>query len=178
MSWRLTYSSTCIVSILRLQSLYVVSVSKDLTWNNPLAAIWSSTETNVGIICSCLPTLKGCITHFFPRFFSSSNSAHVQSGRGTGNTAHSRPEWQENGFNQVELPGRNKNKVGSHVQSREEEDSLEELTSSSPPDVTYGDPAKMNSSPYNGHQAKESAESRGSDVVRQSTRAQSFYQVV
>ncbi|TKA57293.1 hypothetical protein B0A55_11541 [Friedmanniomyces simplex] len=32
---------TCIVSILRLQSLYVISKATDVSWNNPLAAIWS-----------------------------------------------------------------------------------------------------------------------------------------
>lgn len=43
---------TCIISILRLQSLYVISKSTDVSWDNPLAAIWSSMEVNVGIICS------------------------------------------------------------------------------------------------------------------------------
>ena len=35
-----------------------------------MAAILSSTEVNVGILCSCLPTLKGLVTRFFPRLFS------------------------------------------------------------------------------------------------------------
>lgn len=65
---------TILVSILRLNSLYVVSKSTDITWTNPLAAIWSSTEINTGIICSCLPTLKGCVARFFPRLFGSSRS--------------------------------------------------------------------------------------------------------
>lgn len=34
-----------------------------------MAAIYSSTEVNVGILCSCLPTLKGGISYFFPRLF-------------------------------------------------------------------------------------------------------------
>ncbi|KAK5164013.1 uncharacterized protein LTR77_010104 [Saxophila tyrrhenica] len=71
---------TCLISILRLQSLVVVSRSDDISWENPLAAIWSSTELNVGIICSCLPTLKGCISRVFPRLFSSTN-AGPSSGR-------------------------------------------------------------------------------------------------
>ena len=65
--------STCIISILRLQSLYVVSHSKDISWDNPLAAIWSCSELNVGIICSCIPTLKGCVVRVFPSLFSSTN---------------------------------------------------------------------------------------------------------
>lgn len=66
---------TCIVSLLRLQSLYAVSVSNDISWDNPLAAMWSNLEVNIGIICSCLPTLKTCIVRVFPSIFS---------GRGTG----------------------------------------------------------------------------------------------
>ena len=41
---------TCLISILRLQSLYVISKSNDVTWDNPLAAIWSSLEVNIGIM--------------------------------------------------------------------------------------------------------------------------------
>jgi hypothetical protein len=59
----------CLISVLRLSSLYTISISTDVSWDNPLAAIWSSTEVNVGILCSCLPTLKGCLTRYFPRFF-------------------------------------------------------------------------------------------------------------
>ncbi|TKA80183.1 hypothetical protein B0A55_03612 [Friedmanniomyces simplex] len=60
---------TCIVSILRLHSLYVISKATDVSWNNPLAAIWSSVEINTGILCSCLPTLKACVSRYFPRLF-------------------------------------------------------------------------------------------------------------
>ena len=67
--------STCIVSILRLQSLYVISRAVDVTWENPLAAIWSSVEVNTGILCSCLPTLKACLTRVSPHIFSNT-SAH------------------------------------------------------------------------------------------------------
>ncbi|KAF7185647.1 Satratoxin biosynthesis SC1 cluster protein 4 [Pseudocercospora fuligena] len=65
----------CIISVLRLSALYAISVSSDVSWDNPLAAIWSSTEVNVGILCSCLPTLKGCVTRFFPHLFTSSNGS-------------------------------------------------------------------------------------------------------
>lgn len=78
---------TCIVSILRLQSLYVISQSTDVSWDNPLAAIWSSVEANTAIICSCLPTLR-CI---FPRLLrpqlslsglSRDENSNTNSGRG------------------------------------------------------------------------------------------------
>jgi len=56
----------CVISIMRLQSLYVISKSTDISWDNPMAATYSSLEVNVGIICSCIPTLKGLISRLFP----------------------------------------------------------------------------------------------------------------
>ncbi|KAJ4992001.1 hypothetical protein SVAN01_02596 [Stagonosporopsis vannaccii] len=61
----------CIVSILRLQSLVAISNSKDQSYDNPAAATWSSVETNVGIICSCLPLLRPLMTRWLPGVFSS-----------------------------------------------------------------------------------------------------------
>ncbi|KXT12450.1 hypothetical protein AC579_7374 [Pseudocercospora musae] len=55
----------CIISILRLYALYVLWNSKDVSYDNGMAAIWSNLECNVGIICSCLPTLR-CL---FPKIF-------------------------------------------------------------------------------------------------------------
>lgn len=76
---------TCIISILRLQSLYVVSQATDVSWHNPMAAIWSNLELNTAIMCSCLPTLR-CI---FPRIFKSKatqsrswNSGEYRAGNG------------------------------------------------------------------------------------------------
>ena len=71
MQWRnmLTklYYSGCITSILRLHSLYVIAISKDVTWDNVGAATWSAVELNTGIICACLPTLKPMINIVAPR---------------------------------------------------------------------------------------------------------------
>ena len=47
----------------------MISQATDISWNNPLAAIWSSVEANTGILCSCIPTLKGCVSKFFPQLF-------------------------------------------------------------------------------------------------------------
>lgn len=57
------------ISILRLESLLVFLHNPDVSWNNPLAAIWSSVEVNTGILCSCLPTLKALTSRIFPRIF-------------------------------------------------------------------------------------------------------------
>lgn len=67
---------TCIISILRLESLLTFLHNTDISWNNPLAAIWSSVEVNTGILCSCLPTLKALVTRLFPRVFHSSYLQH------------------------------------------------------------------------------------------------------
>lgn len=65
------FCSVCIVSILRLQSLVAISNSSDQTYDNPPAATWSSVETNVGIICACLPLLRPLLAKYFPRAFPS-----------------------------------------------------------------------------------------------------------
>ena len=74
-SFLLTLSrSTCLISVLRLAFIYPIAVSPDLTWQTPLAVIWSCVETNVAIICSCIPTLKGLVQRFFPRLLDSLRS--------------------------------------------------------------------------------------------------------
>ncbi|GAB7327848.1 hypothetical protein MBLNU13_g11638t1 [Cladosporium sp. NU13] len=71
---------TCVVSLMRLQSLYAVSVSEDISWDNPMAALWSNLEVNIGIICSCLPTLKTCVMRVFPKMFTSSRGTSTGHG--------------------------------------------------------------------------------------------------
>ncbi|KAI4654260.1 uncharacterized protein J4E78_007305 [Alternaria triticimaculans] len=73
----------CLVSILRLQSLVAISNSADPSYDNPPAATWSSVETNVGIICACLPLLRPLITHWLPRAFPSRHRSAY---------SHSRPQ--------------------------------------------------------------------------------------
>ncbi|KAH6675008.1 hypothetical protein B0J14DRAFT_653183 [Halenospora varia] len=59
----------CLVSILRLHSLYVLSRSKDLTWDNTETGMWSNIEVNIGIICASAQTIRPIITRLFPRLF-------------------------------------------------------------------------------------------------------------
>ncbi|KAL9109427.1 MAG: hypothetical protein Q9227_005934 [Pyrenula ochraceoflavens] len=66
-----------ITSILRLHSLYVVSKSKDVTWDNVDAGAWSSVEINVGILCATLPSLRPLITRLFPRLLHGSSHARA-----------------------------------------------------------------------------------------------------
>lgn len=67
--------SVCVTSILRLHSIYVASVSTDITWDNVAAPTRSAVEVNVGIICACLPTLRPLISRIFPALLTTTNSA-------------------------------------------------------------------------------------------------------
>ncbi|KAM0714444.1 hypothetical protein Q7P37_010231 [Cladosporium fusiforme] len=67
---------TCIVSVLRLVWIYPISITKDVTYESPLSALWSNVELNVGILCSCLPTLRSCMTRLFPGLFPPNASDH------------------------------------------------------------------------------------------------------
>ena len=40
-----------------------------MTYESPLSALWSNVELNVGILCSCVPTLRSCMTRLFPSLF-------------------------------------------------------------------------------------------------------------
>lgn len=62
----------CIVSIMRLYSLYIAATSTDPTWDNIGIANWSCIELNTSILCACLPTLKPILSFIFPRLLSSS----------------------------------------------------------------------------------------------------------
>jgi hypothetical protein len=70
----------CLVSVLRFQSLYVISRTEDVSYNNPMAAIWSDLEMNIAIMCSCLPTLR-CL---FPRLLKNHRSVPRNDSRATG----------------------------------------------------------------------------------------------
>ncbi|KAF2190628.1 hypothetical protein K469DRAFT_559523 [Zopfia rhizophila CBS 207.26] len=59
----------CLISIIRLQSLIAISNSKDPTFDNPPAATYSAVETNVSIVCACLPLLRPLLAHMLPTYF-------------------------------------------------------------------------------------------------------------
>ncbi|KAH6665401.1 hypothetical protein B0J14DRAFT_660576 [Halenospora varia] len=64
----------CLISILRLHSLYTLSVSSDLTYDNLNAAMWSAIEANTGIICASLQTVRPVVARIFPRIFATSRN--------------------------------------------------------------------------------------------------------
>ncbi|KAM3421850.1 hypothetical protein BST61_g2227 [Cercospora zeina] len=64
----------CIISILRLSGLYAIATSEDPTYDNGMAALWSSMEANLTAIASCLPVIKGFFNQFFPKWFRNTTS--------------------------------------------------------------------------------------------------------
>ncbi|KAJ4309662.1 hypothetical protein N0V84_011382 [Fusarium piperis] len=56
----------CVTGMIRLKSLQVASISKDPTWDNYGAAVWSSIEANFGLICASLVHFKPLIKRFAP----------------------------------------------------------------------------------------------------------------
>ena len=68
------FNSVTIVSILRLQSLIFFANSKNPTWDQWIVGWWSTIEVNVGMICTCLPTVRLILVRAWPRVFSTNSS--------------------------------------------------------------------------------------------------------
>jgi hypothetical protein len=60
--------------MVRFQSLYRISISTDISWDNVPIAYWTAIESNVGIVCACLPSLKRLLLRFLPILLNSSPS--------------------------------------------------------------------------------------------------------
>lgn len=61
-----------VVSIIRLQALVVFGKSSNPTWDNFPVSLCSAVEIHVGIICTCMPTLRLLLVRLFPALGSSS----------------------------------------------------------------------------------------------------------
>ncbi|KAK5721288.1 hypothetical protein LTR17_014750 [Elasticomyces elasticus] len=66
---------TCIISILRLPALYAISKATDVSYSNPLTALYSNLEVNIGILCCSIPPLKAFVARVFPGLFGDVRSA-------------------------------------------------------------------------------------------------------
>ncbi|EOD50841.1 putative pth11-like integral membrane protein [Neofusicoccum parvum UCRNP2] len=64
-----------VTSMLRLQSIYNVSYSTDITYDNVGAALWSAVEINTAIICASLPTFKAVVNRIFPRLLATTQNS-------------------------------------------------------------------------------------------------------
>ncbi|KAG4441555.1 hypothetical protein IFR05_002940 [Cadophora sp. M221] len=89
-----------VVSIIRLQSLISFAKSNNPTWDNLPVSVWSTVEISVGMICTCMPTLRLLLVRFFPKIMGSTqlsrtgnnyyNSTHGHTANG-GNISVVRP---------------------------------------------------------------------------------------
>ncbi|KAF1952731.1 hypothetical protein CC80DRAFT_479116 [Byssothecium circinans] len=78
----------CIVSILRLHSLYFAAISTDPTYVNVGVSNWSCIELNAAILCACLPTLKPLFARIFPSLMRSGQGRATYHQSGSGNNAY------------------------------------------------------------------------------------------
>ena len=69
-----THCSVTIVSILRLRSLVTFANSTNPTWDQWEIAYWSTIEVNIGMICTCLPSLRLIFVRLFPKVLETSVS--------------------------------------------------------------------------------------------------------
>jgi hypothetical protein len=59
-------SSVTVMSIIRLQALVTFAKSSNPTWDNFPVSLWSTVEINVGMVCTCMPTLRLMLVRVFP----------------------------------------------------------------------------------------------------------------
>ncbi len=64
-----------VVSVIRLQALVTFGKSSNATWDNFPVSLWSTVEINVGIICTCMPTLRLLLVRLFPSLGANSSYA-------------------------------------------------------------------------------------------------------
>ncbi|MCJ1477259.1 hypothetical protein MMC13_005930 [Lambiella insularis] len=75
----------CVTSVLRMTTLNVASKSNDQTYGTLISTTWTTIELNTGIICACMPMLRGPLSWLFPRLFMS-----MSANDSTGSSGHSR----------------------------------------------------------------------------------------
>ncbi|ATY63942.1 integral membrane [Cordyceps militaris] len=71
----LTGTFVTVVSILRLRSLVSFANSNNPTWDQWEVAYWSTIEVNIGMICTCLPSLRLLLLRLFPRLLGSTTAS-------------------------------------------------------------------------------------------------------
>jgi hypothetical protein len=65
----------------RLQALITFAGSSNATWDNFPVSLWSTVEINVGIMCTCMPTLRLILVRLFPALGGSSyNQSYYNTG--------------------------------------------------------------------------------------------------
>lgn len=63
--------SVCIASMLRILAIIYAPEGRYPNWGEQPLVIWTAIETNVAIICSCLPTLRTLATRLWKKIHTS-----------------------------------------------------------------------------------------------------------
>ncbi|KAK7749067.1 hypothetical protein SLS62_008462 [Diatrype stigma] len=61
-------STVVLASIARISYVKAMATNPDVTWTQASAAVWSSVELNLGVICNCILRLKPFVVSHFPNF--------------------------------------------------------------------------------------------------------------
>jgi hypothetical protein len=61
--------SVCVTSILRITTLNIATAHTDTTWQSIDSSMWTVIESNLGIICACMPAFKQPLSCTFPWLF-------------------------------------------------------------------------------------------------------------
>lgn len=62
------YCRVVLASIARISYVKAMATNPDVTWTQASAAVWSSVELNLGVICNCILRLKPFVVSHFPSF--------------------------------------------------------------------------------------------------------------
>lgn len=72
--------STCVISIIRIQTLRVAAETQDPTYDNAPAACWSFLELTIGVIAACLPTLRPLFVKLMPKLLGVTSASYLSGG--------------------------------------------------------------------------------------------------
>jgi hypothetical protein len=69
------HRSATVISIIRLQFLITFARTQNPMWDQQNITKWSAIEIAVGVVCSCIPSIRVILVRILPRTFSSSNDS-------------------------------------------------------------------------------------------------------
>lgn len=84
----MVFSSVTVVSMLRLRSLVHFANTTDMTWDYLEASLWSVIECQVGIICTCMPSIRLGLSRLFPKIMGSTNQSTAKDTVGPSGRSH------------------------------------------------------------------------------------------
>lgn len=80
-----------VVSILRLRSLVTFgAASQNPTWEFFDVALWSDIEINVGLMCTCMPSLRLLLVRLFPKVLGTTQRYYAKYSNSGNKSAHDR----------------------------------------------------------------------------------------